>query len=204
MVSAQHYQGEERMWVTRDGCHRPVLLCGRLARPLSVKVFCLRSPDGPRLDEFLGGGVYAGRGGPWSPRGCPAFCAYLEPATATAEALAQVRGCGLKVRAWPRLLVTLEVRLPRVLDLTSPDVRRSLGLPADPLAAQPSRAVCCGRTLAQTIGQTARDFGLQGLLVPSLANPRGRSLVVFPDSGASSAARVRVLGRRLVMLRVGR
>jgi RES domain-containing protein len=82
----------------------------------------------------------------------------------------------------PRLLVAVEARLGRVLDLTSARVRRRLALAVHVWADEDWRQMQDdGReSLSQAIGRAVWQAGGSGLLAPSSAVRGGVNVVVFP------------------------
>ncbi len=109
--------------------------------------------------------------------------ASLDVETAVAEALAYFRYYGLPVsKAMPRVIVALEAKLQRVLDLTDGSVRRVLGVSERRMLDEPWREEQKkGReALTQAIGRLAYEANLEALLVPSAARRGGENLIVFP------------------------
>ncbi len=103
----------------------------------------------------------------------------------------------------PRLLVAVEARLTRVLDLTHPGIRRALDLTLAELAAEDWRKLlAAGReSLTQVLGRAVADAGGSGLLARSAAVKRGVNVVVFPGVCAADHLEV-VEGRKLEKLGV--
>jgi RES domain-containing protein len=123
-------------------------------------------------------------GGRWNPKGALAAL-YLSatPETALAEALAHHRSQLIPdVEASPLTLAGFRVRVQRLLNLTDRHIRRLLGVSAGQLR-QPWRPLqhTGQEALTQAIGRLAHEHGLQGLLVSSAVQRRGRNLVLFPD-----------------------
>ena len=134
--------------------------------------------------DLLTGGGSSLYGGRWSPAGIRAVYASLTPETSMAEALSHFRYYGIDVAdAMPRVFVAIQVKLTEVLDLTDPDVRRSLNLPVRRMLQEDWRKVqrSGAESRSQMIGRAATAIGLEGLIVPSAAEPTGKNLVCFPD-----------------------
>jgi filamentous hemagglutinin len=109
----------------------------------------------------------------------------LDIQTAMAEALAHHRYYGFAIeKAWPRVLVSIQVRLQRVLALTGRRVSRALGVTRDQLIGEDWRACNGGgeEALTQANGRLAWKAEWEGLVLPSAANPGGVNLVVFPGN----------------------
>jgi RES domain-containing protein len=87
----------------------------------------------------------------------------LAPETATAELRRRAAQLGVALGALaPRAMLTLAVRLRRVLDLSDPTVRAAWGLAAEDLAAD-DYARC------QEVAVAAREDGYEAIRYPSAA-----------------------------------
>jgi RES domain-containing protein len=140
--------------------------------------------------DLLAGAGSSLNGGRWNPAGIRAVYASLTPETSMAEALSHFRYYGINVAdAMPRVFVAIQVKLTKLLDLTAPDVRRSLKLPINLALHEDWRKVQCSgaECLSQMIGRAAAAVGLEGLIVPSDADPSGKNLVCFPDNLAAKS-----------------
>ncbi len=86
--------------------------------------------------------------------------------------------------ATPRLLVAIEFSLQLVLDLTSPAVRRRLGLTQDALREEDWRRTQeAGReSFTQAAGRAVFEQKGEGLLVPSARVPNGVNVAYFPEN----------------------
>jgi RES domain-containing protein len=73
-----------------------------------------------------------------------------------------------------RVLMSKQVKIDRVLDLTSPVVRQKLGISLDSIAGN-------DYNLTHNIGNWARQNGYQGILAPSARSGVGSNLIVFED-----------------------
>jgi RES domain-containing protein len=179
-------------------------LIGRGA-PWSGHAYRTVGPKYSKAAEIISGVGAARAGGRWNPLGAiPAVYASLSPETATAEAFAHNRHYAIPLfEALPRVMVALDVRLVRVLDLTDPGLRRSLRISVARLLAVDWRAEQnAGReAVTQAIGRAAFEAGFQGLLVRSHAAKMGVNIVVFP-SALDGLCRLEVLnGKDLDKLR---
>ncbi len=145
--------------------------------------------------DLLSGEGVRRHGGRWNPPGAfAAVYASLSPETALEEALSRFREYGISVaEAMPRVLTALEVDVAALVDLTSPGARRTLRVSRRRMRSEPwRRAADEGReALTQAIGRGAFERGLEGLLVFSAPDPRGRNLVLFPER-LQSASRLAV------------
>jgi len=83
----------------------------------------------------------------------------------------------------PRLLVSIEVKLSKVLDFTDSRVRRDLGITKKVLTETDwaSLQEAEVETITQAIGRLTRDVGFEAIFVPS-ATRLGNNLDVFPDN----------------------
>jgi RES domain-containing protein len=77
----------------------------------------------------------------------------------------------------PRLLVTVEVTLSRVVDLRSRRTRSALGIELKDLAND-WRAES-GASPSQLLGLQLSDSGFEGAVCPSVVEPKSANLVVF-------------------------
>lgn len=124
-------------------------------------------------------------GGRWNPIGIAVVYNSLTPETAMAETLAQQRYYGIPIEdCMPRTFVATSVKLAAVLDLRIGRVRQRLQVSQDRILAVDWRQECLtGRVpLTQLIGRAASEIGLQGLIVPSAADPHGHNMLVFPEN----------------------
>jgi len=80
----------------------------------------------------------------------------------------------------PRRLATIRIRLSRVLDLTSEQVRAALGVSETDLTADDP-------VIPRAIGETAHHLGYEAILAPSAAGP-GRVLAIFLDDRAADSS----------------
>lgn len=79
----------------------------------------------------------------------------------------------------PRLLVTVEVELEAIVDLTNPDTQSALGVAHEDLVAVGSaRSLQVTRSIARAV----REAGLEGLIAPSAMNPEKTNLVLFAEN----------------------
>lgn len=92
----------------------------------------------------------------------------------------------------PRLLVSVDVTLRVVLNLTDPEVLERLEVtPAQlllPYSEDPERP-----SATQQIAQQAKTRGFEGILAPSSLDDRETNLIVFPENVATPES-VRVVG----------
>ena len=104
----------------------------------------------------------------------------LDVATVDLELARTARRAGMtNAMMSPRRLATIRVRLSRVLDLTSADVRAALDVSeADLTGEDPA--------VPQAIGETAHHLGYEAILAPS-ATGRGNALAIFLDNRAADS-----------------
>lgn len=83
----------------------------------------------------------------------------------------------------PRTFVAVAVQLARVLDLRSGTVRRRLQVSGSQILSVDWRTeVKAGREpITQRLGRAAHATCVEGLIVPSAADPAGHNLILFPD-----------------------
>lgn len=111
------------------------------------------------------------RGARWNPPDVQAIYTSCDRETALAEAeyRLSLEPVQLRVR---RVMYTLKVQLKSVLDITSNDILRKLGINAERLTES-------NFTTFQHIGGATNWLGHDGMLVPS-ARTKGINLVIYP------------------------
>lgn len=140
----------------------------------------------PTARDILSGFGARQRGGRWNPPGLAALCGSTTDTAALEEAKANDRYYGLETKT-PRLVVAINAEVERMLDLTSPTLRRQLGVTLAELAGEDWRKLLqSGReSLSQTIGRAAASVGASGILVRSAAVRHARNVIIFPPLDAS-------------------
>lgn len=178
---------------------RRVVSRSRFTRPFATSAYRSTTPRYANSRDLLSGDGTRIHGGRWNASGSfAAVYASLEPETAVAEALAHFRRAGIpESAAMPRVLVALDLRLSRVLDLTPGESRRSLCLSRRRIQEERWWEIqdqgC--EAITQAVGRAAYEAGLEGVLAPSAAAIRGANVVVFPQRLAPGS-RIRVLPDR--------
>ena len=147
------------------------------------RVFRFIKPRYSSADDISNGEGGLKASGRWNLKGCCQISyTSLAPETALAESLAHVRYYRLpEATALPRVLVSLDVSLHRVLEVTDGDVRMRLKLADHTIRNHDWRKVNRGgkEALTQAWGRTFADAGYEGILVKSAAG-NAANLVVFP------------------------
>jgi len=123
-------------------------------------------------------------GGRFNPMGCPALYLASTPTLAVAEAL-QLGSIYGVVRFNPRLLVSIDVSLSSVLDLTTVENLERTGFTLTDLQSDWRGA--SEPTAAQRIGFQARDAGVEAILFPSRIEPQATNLCVFRENLLSTS-----------------
>jgi RES domain-containing protein len=163
----------------------------RLARLLpsavayAMTVFRSSTPKYANEADLLTGEGSRLKGGRWNPIGIAAVYASLTPETAMAEALAHYRYYGVPLRdSMPRTFVAIAVNLQAILDLRDGTVRQRLQVSRDRiLTVDWRKEVQAGREpITQAIGRAASEVGLEGLIVPSAADTKGKNVLIFPTN----------------------
>ena len=83
----------------------------------------------------------------------------------------------------PCVVIGIEVKLRRILDLTNGATRRKLGVTKNSLIAtdwEKNQNIYHQEAFTQQLGRLAREAGFEAIFVPS-AVTRGKNLDVFPD-----------------------
>lgn len=118
-------------------------------------------------------------GGRFNIAGCPALYLASTPTLAVAESLQLGSMLGV-VRFNPRLLVSVDVALHSVLDLTAEENLERMGLTIEDLhddwrdGDEP--------TISQLIGAEARDSKVEAILYRSIIEPAASNLRVFREN----------------------
>lgn len=146
----------------------------------------------PTAKEILSGRGAELCGGRLNFRGSfPVVYGSIAEDTALKESEARAKRYGLVVRK-PRILVAIELKLQRVLDLRRADVRRHLGITLKELQHEDWEKLQDRGTesLSQALGRAAFDLGAEAVMIPSFAHRGGVNVAWFPrnkvkGSGAS-------------------
>jgi RES domain-containing protein len=168
--------------------------------PWHGTLFRFQTVDFPAPKDVLSGEGARWRGGRWNPPGLTTLYGSTTDTTALEECKANDRYYGVETKS-PRLLVAIESRLTRVLDLTSPATRRALDVTLTELAAEDWRKLLAAgkESFTQAIGRAVAAAGGSGLLARSATVQRGVNVIIF--SGACAADRLEVVeGARLEKL----
>lgn len=157
-------------------------------------VYRSSTPEYATEDDLLTGEGSRLRGGRWNPKGITVVYTSLTPETAMAETLAHYRYSHVAIEdAMPRTFVAIEVALSSVLDFRDGKLRQQLRVSEKQmLEVDWRREVYAGREpITQRLGRAAHTVGLEGLVVPSAADPGGHNLLIFPDHvGGGSVVRL--------------
>ncbi len=173
--------------------------CSARAVPWRGIVYRSSSPRYGNKDDLLTGAGSKTAGARWNPpNSFRTVYASSSPETALAEVLAHFRHYSLPLsKAMPRIIVSLEARLQRALDLTDGTVRRLLGVSKRRLLNEPWREEQKkGReALTQAIGRLAFQADWEGLVVPSAAQKDGVNLILFPANLTAPASWLKIINR---------
>jgi RES domain-containing protein len=154
------------------------------AYSLRAVVFRSSEPTYATEIDLLNGQGSRETGGRWNPPySFATVYASFSDVTALAEAKANHLYFGLDpADALPRTIVSIDVRLSSILDLTDGIVRKSLRVSATRMRSDDWRAAKRRRheSLTQAIGRAGYDIGVEGLVVPACDN--ARNLVWFPGN----------------------
>jgi RES domain-containing protein len=140
-------------------------------------------------DLQLNGGGAWDHGGRFNVPGTPAVYAALDPVTATAESVGNVREYGWPEAAVSKLTnlsylrVTVSFILHHVLDLRDAGTRRRLGVTLTEMD-EPWRLsrLRHKESLTQAIGRAAHQLGYEAVIFNSARSKQGMNLVYFPTN----------------------
>jgi RES domain-containing protein len=181
-----------------DGLRRGIERCLNHVVPFTGTMCRAVSTQYANSTDLLTGTGAKEHGGRWNPPGLfPAIYGTLDPYAALAETLGTYGHYQIPFeQRLPLVLVAIEVRLQRLLDLTDGGVRRQLGvsaarmLDADWQVAQSANR----EGLTQAIGRLAWEAKVEALLVSSARFKGEKNLVIFPDR-LSSASWLKIANR---------
>jgi RES domain-containing protein len=167
-----------------DRLHRAVERCVPRAIRWAGVVYRSASPRYANKGALLTGTGSKRAGGRWNPpNSFRTVYSSLDPHTALDEVLAYFRHYKIPIEsAMPRVTVSVEVRLQRVLDLTNGAIRSALRVSERRVLAAPWREEQkAGReALTQALERLASEWGWEGLLAPSAARSGGVNLMILP------------------------
>lgn len=121
------------------------------------------------------------RGGRWNPPGLAALYGSTTDTAALEEAKANDRYYSLETKT-PRLVVAIQAKIGKMLELESPGIRRQLGITLAELAGEDWRKLLQSgqESLSQALGRAAASTGASGLLVRSAAVRQSSNVILFP------------------------
>lgn len=152
-------------------------------KPWTGTLFRFQTIDFPTANNIISGAGAKARGGRWNPPGLAAVYGSTTDTTALEECKAHDRYYGVVTKG-PRVLVAVEARLTKMLDLTSAGIRRTLDITLKELAAEDWRKLMQTRreSQSQALGRAAAAVGASGLLARSSAVFKGINGAVFPHA----------------------
>jgi RES domain-containing protein len=165
------------------------------AESFAGPVYRSSTPKYANEADLLTGGGSKRNGGRWNPIGISVVYASLTPETAMAETLAHNRYYGIAVEdAMPRTFVAIKAKLIAIVDFRLGSVRQRIQVSQDRTLSVDWRKEVAARRepITQLIGRAASEVGLEGIIVPSAADPSGHNLLIFPGN-LQTGSEIRVL-----------
>jgi RES domain-containing protein len=155
----------------------------RLLRAWTGVMYRFQTVKFPTPEEILSGEGARRTGARWNPRGIRTLYGSTADDVALEECKAMESYYGVPSVS-PRLLVAIRVDVKRMLNLTAPKVRNALGLHvSDWIGEDWHRAIDKDtECLSQAIGRAAFEAKASGIVVRSVAVPRGVNVVIFPQN----------------------
>jgi RES domain-containing protein len=97
----------------------------------------------------------------------------------------------------PLVMVAVDAKLSRVLDLTLPDVRRAMRLSLARMLEEDweEQQKKGEEALTQAVARLAHEHGLQAMLVPSARLKGEKNLVIFPENLPAGALKIQNVGK---------
>ena len=154
--------------------------------PWSGHFFRFQTIHFPAAKDILSGIGAKQRGWRWNPPGLAALYGSTTDTAALEEAKANDRYYGFETKT-PRLVVAIQAKVGRILDLTSPGIRRQLGITLAELSGEDWRKLLQSgqESVSQSLGRAAASTGASGLLVRSAAVHQARNIILFPPLAGS-------------------
>jgi RES domain-containing protein len=182
-----------------DRLGRALRKCLAHAIAWSGNLFHSASPRYANKDDLLTGAGSKTAGARWNPpNSFRTVYTSLDVETAVTEALAHFRHYGFSVaKALPRVIVSLEAKYRRLLDLTDGTARRIMGVSERRMLTEPWRELQAkGReALTQAIGRLAYAADLEGLLVSSAAHRGGVNVILSPANLDAPGSWLRIINK---------
>ena len=155
------------------------------------ELFRFINPTYARSADILDGAGALHANGRWNLKGATRLSyTALAPQTALAEALAHVHYFRLPVhKALPRVLVALQLKAKRALDLRDGSMRKALRLSEDTIRRLDWRAENQKgqEAITQAWGKAFAKAGYEAVIVPSAADTDGANVLVFPENLQASS-----------------
>ena len=153
---------------------------------LASELFRFINPRFSKAEDILNGVGALKADGRWNLAGAMNLSyTSLEIETALAEALAHVRYYNLpESTALPGVLVAVDLKASRVLDLRTGAVQKALKLSERTIRRGDWRRDNQGgaEAITQAWGLTVAQAGFEAVIVPSAAYPNGTNVLVYPDN----------------------
>ncbi|MDQ6859799.1 MAG: RES family NAD+ phosphorylase [Verrucomicrobiota bacterium] len=147
--------------------------------------------DYPKAEQILSGEGSFLNGGRWNAiRSFRAVYGSTSDVVAVAESRATASYAGIPyLFRTPRLLVTIEFELARVLDLTNPEIAGVFDATSEEFRLEDWRKVQSAgdESATQALGRACFDAGANALLVSSARVPDGINVVYFPENHSGVA-----------------
>lgn len=182
-----------------DRLHRALEKCLLSVESWAGVMYRTSGIDYSNSRDLLNGMGSKLHGARWTPKGAfPTVYGSLDPQAALLETLGTGGHYGIPYeKRMPLVMVAVDVKVERLLDLTLPDVRKTLRISQDRMLAEDWEAKqrAGDEALTQAVARLARDLGVQTLLVPSARLKGPKNLVLFPDLIRKGALKIQNVGK---------
>lgn len=149
-------------------------------------VFRMADPKWTKPKDIISGKGATESHGRWHTKGDTAVChTSVLPETALAEIFSSPRRYGYPInKQLPKVLVAIQVKLNRIIDLNDGALRQHLRISRETLLKTDWRLENNRKkeAITQAAGKAIYEVGLEGFIVSSSTSAGGYNLIIFPQN----------------------